>query len=122
MSNFIIRKDCDGSIHEMTCRAMSKLLADPQMLGQLLRELCPDMTMKIELTDGLASIQRSPRKPSQPSQQLLRLPQPALPTQPYLADGDLLLVLPARIRRVSRSSRSIISSASSAPSAQTPPR
>jgi hypothetical protein len=94
---FEIHKD-NGDHIEVCGQTLTRLLAKPRTMGRLLRELGFDNRLPVELNDGPAIIWRSLRKSEQSSQQRLMLPQPELPTQPYLAQGHLKLILPVRVR------------------------
>ena len=92
MSNFLITKDRDGTIIEVTAKQVVELLAKPGT-GPVFRDLTADNELTIELEDGPAVVRRSKGRPSQ---QFLQLPQPL--HQDYLADVQIQFLLPAKIR------------------------
>lgn len=100
MSSFFRINKHDGKgVIEVSAKTLSTLLAKPLTIGRLFRDLDYENSLEIELRTGPATICRAPpRALPQPSQQMLTLPQPKLPTQDYLAKVQIKFLLPADVR------------------------
>ncbi len=98
MSYFMIHKD-NGEILNVSGLTLLSMLADKDVVEDLLWELSGNVRRVVELTDGPAKVWRSPRELyAEPIQQHLMLSQPKRMTQDYLVDAELTLIVPVKIQ------------------------